>query len=309
MAWFLDTWKAYSYLSPSNTSLELNVFDFEFPDETKMSFVSYSPLLYLVNEDVTLFIHDYLDSYKSWSRVLPLILNKRGILAVSLRGWGDSLAGAGVHSLEQYADDLSYFLKKLKVKGVTIVGHGMGSLVATQLAPKLRNKVNGLFLIGSPGVLNAQHVWDKKQGITFEDINDMLKEWQHRDDKFLSKFQLEDLQFQIDNCTMPSIFVEQIMEETLKADIRACKDIWNDMMQNDYTETLNSLRIPVIVLCGSNDRLFTKENQKQLLRKFSSAPMARFIVIDDAPHKTHWTNPSEVSYHINNFLINLELDL
>src|SRR5262245_11321468 len=74
-----------------------------------------------------LLLHGYSDSWRSFRLVLPLLARLGRVIALDLRGHGDSPAPAGDYSPVRLAGDVAGFMDRLGLGAVTLVGHSMGS--------------------------------------------------------------------------------------------------------------------------------------------------------------------------------------
>jgi non-heme chloroperoxidase len=54
---------------------------------------------------------------------------------LDLRGYGKSDKPAKYGTIAQYADDVDYLCRQLKITSPIIVGHSMGGMVAVELQP------------------------------------------------------------------------------------------------------------------------------------------------------------------------------
>jgi non-heme chloroperoxidase len=86
-----------------------------------------------------LLVHGWMVSSKVWRALIPFI-QERGVVAVDLRGTGESSAGSKPLSLELLAEDVLTVARRLDVPRLDLCGHSMGGQVAqiaAVLAPGL----------------------------------------------------------------------------------------------------------------------------------------------------------------------------
>ena len=69
--------------------------------------------------------------------------------AIDLRGFGDSTYYRRIESIEDFAEDVVMFIKKLEIDKFNVIGWSLGGGVAMQLAAKLNNQVEKMILISS----------------------------------------------------------------------------------------------------------------------------------------------------------------
>ncbi|MGH9082541.1 MAG: alpha/beta fold hydrolase [Acidimicrobiales bacterium] len=92
----------------------------------------------------------------TWAPQLRQLSGRRRVIAVSLRGHGQSVAGDGGYGLERMADDLLELLGALDLDDAVLCGHSMGGMVSQLLAVRhpaeMRHHVARLVLAAtSPG--------------------------------------------------------------------------------------------------------------------------------------------------------------
>lgn len=71
------------------------------------------------------------------------------VLALDLRGHGESDAPEGAYSMQVFADDVAWLCRELGVARPVVVGHSMGGIVAFDLAVRYPELVAGVVMIDS----------------------------------------------------------------------------------------------------------------------------------------------------------------
>ncbi|MGZ5189979.1 MAG: alpha/beta fold hydrolase [Flavisolibacter sp.] len=83
-----------------------------------------------------IFLQGLSDSWHSYELVLEHMPNSIRVLALSMRGHGESGKPDVKFSPQDFADDVAAFMKELKIDKAIIVGHSLGSIVAQSFALK-----------------------------------------------------------------------------------------------------------------------------------------------------------------------------
>src|SRR5829696_5398277 len=84
-----------------------------------------------------LFIHGFPLDHSMWRKQSEHLSSKYRVLAVDLRGFGESGVTAGTVSMGQFADDLAKTLDALEIKQpVVLCGLSMGGCIAWQFIRK-----------------------------------------------------------------------------------------------------------------------------------------------------------------------------
>ncbi|WP_265445334.1 alpha/beta fold hydrolase [Flexivirga meconopsidis] len=95
-------------------------------------------------------VHGWGSRASAWNGVRSRLVDAgRRVIALDLRGHGDSGTGTAPVSLTVLADDLRRVLRALDVEGAVCVGHSGGGLAALQLAHHEPDLVGGLVLLGT----------------------------------------------------------------------------------------------------------------------------------------------------------------
>jgi pimeloyl-ACP methyl ester carboxylesterase len=93
-----------------------------------------------------LFLHGWPQTWWEWRRVMPALLERSTVIAVDLRGFGDSERPAPERGYDAatMCADLVGLLDTLDISSVNMVGHDLGGLVAYALARLHPNGSTGL---------------------------------------------------------------------------------------------------------------------------------------------------------------------
>jgi lipase len=92
-------------------------------------------------------LHGLTASYVNFVGIAERLAGRRALLALDLRGRGDSDKPAGPYGIAQHARDVAQAMRAIGLGASVIVGHSMGAFVATALAAQEPGLVAGLVLI------------------------------------------------------------------------------------------------------------------------------------------------------------------
>jgi non-heme chloroperoxidase len=236
---------------------------------------------------VLILLHGYSDSWFSFSRILPLLDPGYHVYALDLRGHGRSDRPAAGYGMGDLASDVLAFMDDRRIEHATLVGHSMGSLAAQQLAVRAPRRVPRLVLIGS--VANAGRSAGLHQiAAAVRSFGDTVPE------EFIHQFQLSSVYR-----PMPAEFMRQVVEESRKLPIRGWRGIIEGMLAAPPATALAASGIPTLLLWGERDGLFTREDQRELLRLIGTAEL---VVYRETGHTPHWERPQEVVEDLQRFL-------
>lgn len=101
------------------------------------------------NGPVCLLLHGFPESWIAWRKVIPSLENHYKIVAVDLRGYGDSDKPDGIENYTNklMASDIAGILAELKLASAYVVGHDRGARVARRMAYDYPELINRLALI------------------------------------------------------------------------------------------------------------------------------------------------------------------
>jgi pimeloyl-ACP methyl ester carboxylesterase len=238
-------------------------------------------------------IHGVTDSFLSFSQVAPRITAAGfRVIVPELRGHGRTdKPREGPYTIDQHTDDINALLSKLGVKKAHVTGHSLGSFIAQTLAIQYPDRVASLTLIGSAGNTNNNEVlaWLREGDDEFPGINNSAE----LSDEFLADW------------TVSSNYDEEFVKRTLEHAKRLPRYVWVNAFNGitNYPDRLKEITVPVQIIHGADDTIFSKQDQIDLIGALGSW----YILFQSKlgiGHNTHWEGhlDEEVSSDILNFL-------
>ena len=91
-----------------------------------------------------LFIHGWCCDHTYWSDQIPEFARRHRVVAVDLRGLGESDKPDEDASIEQFSSDVAWLCGEIGLEKPVIVGHSMGGLIALDIARKHSQLARGL---------------------------------------------------------------------------------------------------------------------------------------------------------------------
>ena len=102
-----------------------------------------------------LFIHGIASSSESWNSIAPHFLDEYRVLAVDLRGHGQSSKPSeGYHWENDYAEDISQFIEEYLEEPAIIIGHSLGAAITAAVAAHSPQYVRAIVLEDPPAFLD-----------------------------------------------------------------------------------------------------------------------------------------------------------
>jgi pimeloyl-ACP methyl ester carboxylesterase len=201
------------------------------------------------------------------------------VMLVDLPGHGKS-PGDGRDSVEEYADEIYGVIKRLNVGRCCVAGHSLGGAIAMSLALSHHDVVKGVVLIGTGAKLRVlprilEGIKKSKEN-TINDINTLA--FSKEASSALKKDSFEEMM--------------QCRAEVIYKDFNACDRF--DMM-----DSISSLTIPALIVCGTEDSLTPPKYSHYLDKAIQDS---RLVLIEDAGHMVMMEKPEEVNRAIGEFV-------
>ena len=254
-----------------------------------------------------LFIHGLAGNISHWLKSVNALSADYKCIAIDLPGYGWSdrnIDTKGKDQLQFYADAVSEFLKKKKIKKVLLAGHSMGGQVAIITA--LQNKsVTKLVLVAPAGLetfteKEAQLLINATPAASFEKQDEAA---------IRNNFKINFLKQPAD--------AEQLIQDRLH--IKTCTDFKlyceavsngvKGMLAHPVKDSIKNLSIPVLIVFGADDMLIPN---RYLHAAFSTSvlvnqsaaliPACKVEMIEKAGHMVQFEKSNEINLIIKNFL-------
>jgi pimeloyl-ACP methyl ester carboxylesterase len=209
------------------------------------------------------------------------------VVAVSLRGHGDSSKPLIGYCIEDLASDVVPLLDGLAIDRAVLVGHSGSCLVARRVALDAPDRVVGLFLEASPlsmrGDANLRSFVDAVVSTLTFPIN--------RD--FARAFVADTSSEHVD----PGL-VERLVDDLVKVPGQAWNEMFSSLLDYDDTTELTCLEVPVELVWGDNDALVPRHMQQQLVQILSGAQLSVYAGVGHTPR---WEQPARFARELAEF--------
>ena len=234
-----------------------------------------------------LLLHGYTDSSRSWSLVAPHLAKYR-LLMPDQRGHGGTDAPECCYSLSQFAYDARLFLDALSIENVSVVGHSLGSMIAITMAAEYPGRTRSVTLIGSTALVPV------KRGDWLYDTVSALKAPLDPRSQFGKDWHPANQPTPVDPA-----FASAVNGEILRVSLHVWHSVMRELASTPVGRHAADVKVPVLVLSGGKDPLFTAEHHRSLLAAF---PTAEAHVYPELGHNPNWERPAEIAARIDAFL-------
>ncbi len=228
------------------------------------------------------------DSWVSYEPVLRRLPSWIHVIALSLRGHGDSDKPAFGYQVEDFAADVVAFLDAVGIKSAVLAGHSGSCLVARRVAIDWPERVAGLVLEASPTTLKGDTRFEAFVRSTVLNLVDPIGHAFARN-------------FVVDTSTdlIGEEMVERLVEELLKVPARVWKETMSGLLRYDDLDELEHIVAPTLLIWGDADSLVGQEMQEHLARAIPDANLSRYPGIGHTPR---WEDPARFASEVGAFV-------
>ena len=238
--------------------------------------------------EAIVFLHAYVDSWFTFSRVLPLLSPQFHAFAPDQRGHGDSDKPDCCYTADDFAADVDAFMEAVGIDRATLVGDSSGGLIAQRMALDYPRRVSRLVLIGAPTTL-----------LNNEGVLEWREELLALEDPVGSEF-VRGLLGRMIHHPVPEEFLEMAVSESLKVPARVWRDYWEGVvLAVDDTARFGEIDAPTLLLWGERDALLPRDEQE---RRAAMIPDATLKAYPDTGHVVCWERPEWVARDLESFM-------
>jgi pimeloyl-ACP methyl ester carboxylesterase len=235
------------------------------------------------------FLHYWGGSTRTWRHVTEALADDFRTVAIDQRGWGKSDGPASGYALADMADDAQAVIDTLDLERYILAGHSMGGKVVQLIASRHPRGLIGLVLVAPapPSPLALPLV--VRQG--------MAQAYRSRDSIITT----------IEQVLAPDGLdpkdLDMVIEDSLGG-APAAKEAWPLFTsQEDITEAVAEIDVPVIVIAGEDDRVDPPDVLRREL--LSRIPHAQLCVLPKVGHLSPLEAPEHIAELIRSFVLPL----
>ncbi len=249
-------------------------------------------------------LHGVTLSCRTWCYQLHELAEDHRLLALDLRGHGESVPGGRGATIEAMAADLVEWLEALDLHDVVLVGHSMGSMVSlkalVEYPRRTAERVAGLVIVGgTAGVEVPVFGWPYIAGLVTAFGERGLEVFSRRR---LPTLPAGDLGYLISRIGLGSRPAPEHVELTLEMmramDSGHMAEILPGLLAFDEWEAVSSLRLPMLVMVGDKDRLTPPAYARRLIRTVAGSAL---VTYPGAGHMLMLERHQQVSFEIASF--------
>jgi pimeloyl-ACP methyl ester carboxylesterase len=218
-----------------------------------------------------IFLHSWIGSWRYWISSMQFASTQFRAYAVDFWGFGASKKQSARYSFEGQVELLDGFVGQMGIHRFTLVGHGLGSIIATYYAAEHPNSVERLMVVSFP--MGVQNTNSRLQSLSPEESADWL----------LGGYP-------------PNA---ESLEDAKKTDHQAIVMPLDQYRGVNWRQLINSVPVTSIWVHGDNDPAISNPSEDQL----NYLPeMARFLNFSDSGHYPMIDEPGKFNRLLTDFI-------
>lgn len=203
-------------------------------------------------------LHGWLGSWRYWMPTMDDLSDKFRTYALDLWGFGDSDRRGDEYSLSAYVTLLQRFMDEMGIGRAPLVGHALGGVVALRFAAQMPERVEQVMAVATPLIGEA--------------VARPLSSFSGNHGDLVGRI-----------LGRRPVYPE-IQMEIGKADsvalVHSVRDVIEQDMRQDM-ETLDEMRIPILLVYGRNDPLILPPEERWIARLEETT---RTIYLEESRH-------------------------
>jgi 3-oxoadipate enol-lactonase len=209
-----------------------------------------------------------------WDTQIPAFTRHFQVLRYDTRGHGQSLVTPGIYSIERNARDVLALLDALNVDKAYFCGLSMGGLIGQWLAINAPQRLHRVVLCNTAAKIGTPQVWDPRIETVLRDGEAAMLAL--RDASIERWFTPSFAKAQPDAVDAVVGMLASTAPQGYAANCAAVRDA-------DFREQIGSVRLPVLMVCGTHDAVTTPDDGRYIVERIPGAQMIEL-------HAAHLSN-------------------
>ena len=223
-----------------------------------------------------LILHGWGQSGTHWTKFVSLLPNSYRYLLLDLPGFGNTQHLPNNPGVKEYSDFILFFIHKLKLKNVTLLGHSFGGQIATHLVATRPKTFKHLILL-SPSTIRQKTKKLKLKILIYHQF------------RFLKKI-------------IPHLLLNLLIKQISSIDYYSSspqhRSLLKKIVNQNLAPLLKKISTPTTIIWGDQD----KEIPYQGRFLAENIPNSQLIVLYGADHNPHLLKPEKLSSAIQQSL-------
>lgn len=246
-----------------------------------------------------IFLHGFPFDKTMWAEQLEFLKSSFRVIAVDIRGFGQSVDEESELSIEMFADDLIALMDASYIEKAVVCGLSMGGFITLNAHQRFPERFEALILCDTQCIADTPEVKEKR----LDTILDIEAEGVEKfNEKFIQNvFHKDSLKSKKDLVENLSKVVYANSPQIIRQGLLALAG------RTETCSTLASVKVPTLIICGREDAV-TPLSESEKMHKSIKGSILK--VIDKAGHVSNLEQPKEFNQYLEEFLGTLKgLDL
>ncbi|OCA83378.1 3-oxoadipate enol-lactonase [Bacillus sp. FJAT-27225] len=270
-------------------------------------------------ERKVLLVHGNMTSSKHWDLLIDRMDPEFKVIAVDMRGFGESTYYKKVMSIKDFSDDIKLFVDELGLKDFAMIGWSTGGAVSMQFAADYPGYCDKLILLESASTRGYPFFGVTPEGqpdlnnrvATYEDVKvhpttvAIQTAYDQKNRDFLQT--TWNMLIYTKNQPDPERYeeyVDDMLTQRTLAEVYHSLNTFNiSSRHNGLAEGTNQVKditIPVLVLWGDRDLVVNKLMTEEIIADFGGH--AKYVELTDCGHSPLVDDLEQLNGHIEGFL-------
>jgi pimeloyl-ACP methyl ester carboxylesterase len=238
-----------------------------------------------------LFIHGHPFNRSMWRPQVAEFSRDYRVITPDLRGYGASPLSEGVTTLEMHARDLVHLLDKKGVQTAVVCGLSMGGQIAMELCRLFPERVSAAVFAATFATADDSAAQERRRDMAERLLREGMSPY--------AREVLPKMMSPANVAALPAVAaaVLDMMEKTRPAG--AAASLRGRALRPDYTNTLATLRVPALVVLGTQDAYTTRVDAEHMK---THLPRGWLVIIDQAGHMPNLERPEAFKVAMRDFL-------
>ncbi|MFZ4858749.1 MAG: alpha/beta fold hydrolase [Desulfuromonadaceae bacterium] len=243
------------------------------------------------------FVHGWCMSSAVWKYQLDDLAASFRIIAPDLRGHGHSNGVAGSLSFTAFASDLADLLLRLNLSNVVLVGWSMGAQIALQACAGVSERLAGMVLVSATPCFTAKA--DFRYGLAAKEASGMRLKVERNTGRALDGFHTRMFaEGEIESHAVSSE-ITGLLASIPPPDTCAVLEALDSLARADMRHLLSRVRVPTLIINGSDDRICLPQASDYLKVHISGAEQ---FVFQDCGHAPFLTRSQQFNAELSRFI-------
>lgn len=237
--------------------------------------------------EVVVLLHGLGSTHRDWAAQIDALSRTHRVIALDLRGHGQSPPAALGVTMDELAEDVAAALVARHAGPSRVIGWSLGGLVATVLAVRHPELVRSLVVVNSPpscrpSSFRERFLWTQRRVLT-----------RYLSPRALGPFISRRLFPDADQATLRREFVERFAAN----DEQSYRAVFGAIERYDCGGIPERVRCPVLIVAGDRDYWPVAAKRLQAAR----FPNSRVAVVEESGHATPVERPEEFNAIVSSF--------